>query len=256
MDEQASPSDGHGQKSRGSWSVGAAVGIYGLLGVLLLGTYSTQQVVIWPPLAVREAVTTVLPEGWSFFTKSPTGTTAIPVSEAHEAPRATSDPAALASVSGSGLSRERRNTLIQYELIERALAEASDRVTPCDRSAQRCSPDERLDRVLVGNPLGAPTICGDQDVAIYEPTPWHWIGLVEHRFQLVGTARVKVVCSESASSETRIGMGRCTSSHRRGPAAHTPDEHASADPIPRSRTTAVRRLGQSATSLHSGQRRV
>lgn len=178
-------------------STAAAAVAYGVLGSVMFGTYAPQQVVVWPPAEVRSVVTAVLPQGWSFFTKSPTGPVHLPLVDASQAPRTVESLTEIRGDLGSGISRESRNRLIQYELIERAFNAKEVESTPCNRKDTTCEPSDDVKRVALVNPLRQPTLCGAFDVATYEPTPWYWLGLVEGRFHLTGTARIEIRCNAS-----------------------------------------------------------
>lgn len=176
---------------------GAAAAAYAVLGVLVVATYAPQQVVIWPPPAVRETITAVLPEGWSFFTRDPTGPVALPVRRGTVVPQAIDGVDDVVSLPPPGLSRDRRNALMQVEMVDRAIDARKDAVHPCVRGA-RCEVPDGAERLPIVNPLRHPTVCGEYDVHLFRPTPWFWRDLVDGAFQREGITRVVVQCRDGS----------------------------------------------------------
>ncbi|HEX7823868.1 MAG TPA: SdpA family antimicrobial peptide system protein [Mycobacterium sp.] len=158
---------------------------------MLLSVY-VQQSVLRSPFtnAAKQTITSLMPQGWAFFTKSPRLAYATPY---------------LATTGGyeqveprSGVfadtRRDDRNFVIELEMLDRALAEVE--LIACDSGdAQQCFDELPLTpSANLTSPLVDPTACGDVFVAMDKVAPWAWRGLTEKTLRTEHVALVSVSC--------------------------------------------------------------
>lgn len=159
--------------------------------VVLLSVY-VQQSVIRSPFsnAAKQTVTSLMPQGWAFFTKSPRLAYATPYLEVADGfeqvePRAGvfADP-----------RRLDRNFVIELEMLDRALAEVE--LTACESGdPQQCFDELPLTpSATITSPLVEPIACGDVYVAMNKVAPWAWRGLAEQTLRTEHVALVSVSC--------------------------------------------------------------
>lgn len=170
-------------------ATGIAALCYTALVALLVGTYSPQDVFRAPPPGLQNVIARFLPQGWSFFTKDPRESTYIVMRDGSRAPEAINDITKLTSRDLSGLSRQRRNDMVQYEILTRTITE-----TGCPANTHSCPAQENNGRVQVLNPLLNPRLCGPFDAVAYEHIPWHWLEFSAERFRKTHIVEVTLDC--------------------------------------------------------------
>jgi antimicrobial peptide system SdpA family protein len=179
-----------GSAVRGLVALVPLVAALAIIGVLL--SVYVQQSVIRSPFSntAKLTVTSLMPQGWAFFTKSPRLAYATPylkVAGRFEVvePRAGvfADP-----------RRLDRNFVIELEMLDRALAEVE--LTACaGGDPQQCFDELPLTpSATITSPLVEPTACGDVYVAMNKVAPWAWRGLAEQTLRTEHVALVTVSC--------------------------------------------------------------
>lgn len=159
--------------------------------VVLLSVY-VQQSVVRPPFsnAAKQTITSLVPQGWAFFTKSPRQAYATPyLAAAGDYQQVEPRSGVLADT-----RRLDRNFVIELEMLDRALAEAE--LIPCESGdPQQCFEELPLTpTATIASPLVDPIACGDVYVAMNKVAPWAWRSLADQTLRTEHVALVSVSC--------------------------------------------------------------
>jgi antimicrobial peptide system SdpA family protein len=178
------------------WIALAPLTLITLLAMAAFLTYVPQKAIRvenFEPVASR--VTTVFPQGWAFFTKSPV----TPRFTAYTVDRgsyvlAKSNQIEIGIHNGFGLNRAYRNAQAENEWLERSLAE--DALTDC-ASGRTFECFDRLQAepaFRFANIWRDPLLCGDLLVARQTPVPWAWLSLTDSNVRTTEVTSVVISC--------------------------------------------------------------
>lgn len=159
--------------------------------IVLLGVYVQQSVVRTPfSNAAKQTITSLMPQGWAFFTKSPRLAYATP----YVATAGGYEKVEPRSGVFADARRDDRNFVIELEMLDRALADVE--LTACESGdPQRCFDELPLTpNATITSPLAKPIVCGDVYVAMDKVAPWAWRGLADKTLRTEHVALVSVSC--------------------------------------------------------------
>ncbi|MGO2139472.1 MAG: SdpA family antimicrobial peptide system protein [Leucobacter sp.] len=141
----------------------------------LVAVSHVKDVAIVLPVKLRALVTTVAPQGWAFFTKSPRGDEPVIWVEDQGHWRVSAHQRGAAISNFGGLSRTARSDAARVELM-------LEEVQGSDKGGSQCEPEHRISACL----KNASTteidrsddsmwdLCGRVGVALQKPVPWTW----------------------------------------------------------------------------------
>jgi|GEM_PF-5122919 len=166
-----------------------------VVGLTLVGVTGQKAIRSEPLRDVSAALSHVLPQGWSFFTKAPQTPRYRLYSQddgqlVDEMARFSVDHTTL-----YGWNRSYRNVAAERELVERVLTEAelhdcsSGEIVECFSALDITAPE-----YSVATFTKTPELCGTFFVSVGEPVPWAWKHLVDGDVRVTGVTTLEISC--------------------------------------------------------------
>lgn len=156
---------------------------------------SNQQAVDYPGKEkAYAAANTLLPQGWSFFTKDPRYPR-IRIYEVYNG--------SYKDVTYGGLENGHKNfygldRMLRIRQAERENIDSQieiDKYIECTHaSLEECFSNPSISLTEIENNFRNPSFCGEYYIGIYDPVPWSWRDLEPEKTRLVSAGKVKLNC--------------------------------------------------------------